>query len=34
LKFDPVKAKCFNSTVVPLPPDYFHVPNTQFTKTH
>jgi hypothetical protein len=33
LKFDPVESKCFNSSDGLLPPDDFHLPETQFTKT-
>ena len=33
LKFDPVELKCFNSSGGLLPPDDFHSPETQYTKT-
>jgi hypothetical protein len=33
LKFDPIELKCFNSSGGLLPPDDFHSPETQYTKT-
>ncbi len=33
LKFDPVESKCFNRSGGLLPPDDFHLPETQYTKT-